>query len=160
MGNWYNGFSPNERDKKFKEYKLRLKNGTISPPTGPCALCGDPDVPVEHHSEDYGQPYIWEPPGLFELCRHCHRHKLHKRFADVALWHAYLTHVRRGGYARDLKDKSIMEEVAQCKRAIQQGKAFCLRPLRPYTKRIGHEWFAQLTMDPASLCDPSTDECS
>jgi len=78
--NWYNGYSTKERDKKFKELKKRIARGETPPATGPCALCGDPDVPVEYHDEDYGEPFIWEAPALLALCRHCHRDKLHKRF--------------------------------------------------------------------------------
>lgn len=155
MGSWYNGYSGHERDKKFKEYKLLVKRGILSPPTGPCALCGDPDVPVECHDEAYGEPFIWEPPALLALCRHCHRSKLHKRFGDVAGWQAFIAHIRRGGYARDLKNKDVKDEVRRCKEAILAGEHFILRNLRHYAGTVGQEWFSRLRLDPESLADPA-----
>lgn len=141
---WYNGYSARERDVEVKELKRRVTRG------GPCALCGDPDVPVEYHDEDYGEPFICEPPTLLALCRNCHRNKLHKRISDNAAWKAFIAHVRRGGYARDLKDKAVKKEVDACKRLIEQGKSFSLTPMRPYTREIGKEWFANLRLDPKS----------
>jgi hypothetical protein len=152
---WYNGYSAKERDLKFKELKRRIVRGELRPATGPCALCGDPEVPVEYHDEDYGEPFIWEVPALSQLCRHCHRDKLHKRFWRHAAWHAFVAHVRRGGYARDLKDREIRKEFDACKRAIEQGRSFVLRSLRPYRCVVGQEWFANLRLDPESLRDPT-----
>lgn len=117
-------------------------------------LCGDPDVPVEYHDEDYGEPFIWEPPALLCLCRHCHRDKLHKRFWRHSVWHAFIAHVRRGGFARDLKDKGIYKELKAYQAAIERGETPTLRPLRPYAREVGNEWFANLRMDPESLSDP------
>jgi hypothetical protein len=125
-GSWYNGYSTKERDKKFKELKKRIARGETSPATGPCALCGDPDVPVEYHDEDYGEPFIWEAPALLALCRHCHRDKLHKRFCRHAAWRAFVAHIRRGGYARDLQDDAIKRELARYKRAHESGEACTL----------------------------------
>lgn len=154
MGNWYNGYCSLERDKKFREYKRLVRRGELSPPSGPCALCNDPGVPVEPHDEDYSEPYVWAPPALLGLCRHCHRSKLHRRFSDVCGWQAFLAHVRRGGYARDLKDKAIREEVNQCKLAIRAGEPFTLRTLRPYPGVPEEEWFANMRLDLQSLTDP------
>ena len=100
-GSWYNGYSAEERDIKFKALKRLIRKGEIPPATGPCMLCNDPDVAVEYHDEDYGEPFIWGPPALLTLCRNCHRDKLHKRFRRHSSWHAFIAHVRRGGYARD-----------------------------------------------------------
>lgn len=154
MDSWYNGYSAQERDKKFRNYKAIAKQGEIPSPTGPCALCNDPEAQVEYHDEDYSEPYIWEPPALLTLCRHCHRNKLHKRFHDVAGWRAFIAHVRRGGYARDLQDKAIKDEVRRCKLAILAGEPFVLRSLRPYAGTVDQEWFANLRLDPQSLNDP------
>lgn len=154
MGSGYNGYSGLERDRKYKEYKRLVRFGELSPPSGPCAICNDPDTPTEFHDEDYSEPYIWEPPALLALCRYCHRTKLHKRFADVAGWQAFLAHVRRGGYARDLRDKEIKQEVRLCKLAIQAGEPFTLPALRPYAGIPGQEWFSNLRLDYESLTDP------
>jgi hypothetical protein len=154
-GKWYNGYSARERDYKFKIMKSRIAKGEIPPASGPCMLCGDPDVAVEYHDEDYGEPFIWGPPAMLSLCRHCHRDKLHKRFWRHAAWQAYLAHVRRGGYARDLKDITINKELMACRAAIERGEKFTMRTLRPYKGIAGEEWFVKLRMDPASLSDPA-----
>jgi len=152
---WYNGYSAKERDVKFKVLKRLVANGELPSATGPCMLCSDPETPVEYHDEDYGEPFIWEPPALLCLCRHCHRDKLHKRFWRRSAWHAYIAHIRRGGYARDLKDPTIKKEIESCRSAIERGESFSLPVLRPYTQKVGQEWFANLRMDPESLSDPS-----
>ena len=151
---WYNGYSAREREAKFKALKRRIAAGDLPSASGPCALCSDPDVPVEYHDEDYSEPYAWDAPALLALCRHCHRDKLHKRFWRPAAWHAYVAHIRRGGYARDLKDPQVKKEFQQCKMAIEQGGEFRMRELRPYRHTPGGEWFATLRMDVESLTDP------
>ena len=152
---WYNGYSSKERDVKFKALKRHVAQGELLAAAGPCALCGDPDVPVEYHDEDYGEPFIWGAPALLSLCRHCHRDKLHKRFWRQSAWGAYVAHIRRSGYARDLKDPAIKKELAQCRAALERGGSFSLLSLRPYNGVIGQEWFANLRMDSASLSDPT-----
>ena len=152
---WYNGYNWKEREAKLRALKRRMASGEQPAAVGPCDLCGDPEVPVEYHDEDYSLPYLWESPALFKLCRNCHRNKLHKRFADPAMWKAYLMHVRRGGYARDLKDRAIKKEFDAARVAIAQGDSIELPSLRPYTRQIGEEWFANITMDPASLTSPA-----
>ena len=152
---WYNGFCWKERDTKFKVMKRKIALGEIPPASasGCCALCGDPEAQLEYHDEDYGEPYLWTEPAVFALCRNCHRDKLHKRFTRPTAWQALIAHVRRGGYARDLKDSAIKAEVEACRLAIENQTPFSLRQLRPYLRAVGDEWFAKLRMDPASLMD-------
>jgi hypothetical protein len=165
---WYNGYSWTERAAKLKELYRKIARKEVAPPTGPCDLCGDPEVKVEHHDEDYSVPYIWSKPALFCLCRNCHRDKLHKRFARPQTWFVFLAHVRRGGYARDLvkpKDlsnspllneyKAITKELKAYKVALESGRPSELRQLRPYLGVVGEEWFARVSMDAASLTGPS-----
>lgn len=146
-GNSYNGYSSKERNDKFREMKRRIADGELAAASGSCALCGDPEVEVEYHDEDYSLPYRWVEPAMYILCRHCHRHKLHRRFARPILWQAYLAHVRRGGYARDLQDPRIKSEFEACYKAIKHGHEFTLRELRQYLQNIGTEWFASLRLD-------------
>lgn len=149
---WYNGYGWAERNAKLRELKRLVALGEIPAACGPCQLCGDPDVPVEYHDEDYSKPYLWGPPALFALCRHCHRTKLHKRFAQPSAWMAFLDHVRRGGYARDLKVPSIKREVVQAQRNYERGeRPSALASLRTYSAAIGTEWFAALTLDPIAV---------
>lgn len=124
-GSWYNGYSPKERDKKFKVLKKFIAKGELPKASGPCALCGDPEVTVEYHDEDYGEPFIWEAPALLCLCRNCHRDKLHKRFWRHNSWFAYIAHIRRGGYARDLKNPASKKEF-QAYRIERLNEASCL----------------------------------
>jgi hypothetical protein len=150
---WYNGYDWNARTRKLKEQKKRMAVGDLPVPTGPCELCGDPDAMVEYHDEDYSRPYLWASPAAFVVCRHCHVHKLHKRFAHRARWQAFLAHVRRGGYASELKDPVVAKELASYQAAVASGRQTALRTLRPYRATAGQEWFAKLTTDPASLTD-------
>jgi hypothetical protein len=155
-GSWYNGYGPPERGAKFAELKRLLRTGEVPPASGPCMLCGDSELPVEYHSEDYAAPYKWTPPAMLCLCRHCHRDKLHKRFFKPDLWAAFVTHVRRGGYASDLKVRACQQEIAQYRAAHSAGRPIpVFRNLRPYRGHPGSEWFATLRMDPESLRDPA-----
>lgn len=155
-GTWYNGYSAQERDYKLKVSKRLIRKGELPPAAGPCMLCNDPDVSVEYHDEDYSEPFIWEPPALLCLCRSCHRNKLHKRFSNPSAWLAFTAHIRRGGYASDLKITAIKKEVAACQTAIEAKEPYTLKTIRPYGKVSGTEWFANLTLDPNSLSDPSS----
>ncbi len=148
---WYNGYDWPERQAKLKQLKGRIARGEQLPASGPCELCGDPDVPVEYHDEDYSQPYLWGSPALFALCRNCHRDKLHKRFLRPSSWQAFLAHVRRGGYARDLKNPAIRTEVVLHQSALERGEQVGLRQLRPYSRTPGEEWFAALSLDPSTV---------
>lgn len=153
--NWYNGYSPEERDAKLKVANEKLASGELPEASGPCMLCNDPDVPVEYHSEDYGQPFVWGPPGVYTLCKSCHRFRIHTRFRHPDVWQAYLAHVRRGGYARDLRDPAIAAEFKAYRLAIKRGEPAELNPLRPYAPTPGAEWFANLRLDKESLTDPA-----
>ncbi len=153
--NYYNGYSPEERRDKFVALKAGIAAGEIPAPAGPCMLCGDPDVPVEYHSEDYSVPYLYTPPAMYSLCKSCHRFRLHARFRNPRAWENYLAHVRRGGYARDLRDPEIQAEYRAYAVARKRGEPGTLRTFRPYTGHIGEEWFAHLRMDTESLTDPA-----
>lgn len=153
--NWYNGFSPQERGAKFKVCNQLIARGELEDASGPCMLCGDPNVKVELHSEDYGEPFLWTPPAVYTLCYSCHRFRIHTRFRFPDAWNAFLAHVRRGGYASDLKDPEIAKEFRDYKNALKRGEEFELKELRPYTAEPGTEWFAHLRMDVESLTDPT-----
>lgn len=153
VASWYNGYSPKERDDKYRVLMNLISKGELPRAQGPCDLCNDPDVAVEYHDEDYGQPYLWTKPALLCLCRHCHRYKLHKRFNNKDNWYVFLAHIRRGGYAKDLKDKEIQKELKSYAKAISNNENFELKKLRLYSPEIGKEWFANIRMDIESLSD-------
>jgi hypothetical protein len=147
MMDWYNGFTPAERAANGKALSKGLKDGSVAKPSGPCTLCGDPNSTLEYHSEDYAKPYRWTQPAAYPVCQSCHRNKLHKRFANPKMWETFVAHVRRGGYASDLANPAIKRELA----AYEAGTNPTLEQLRPYAAKVGNEWWANLTMDPASL---------
>lgn len=159
MANSYNGYSWQERMAKFKEMERRIGDGDLPAPSGPCRLCGDPggadsNVKFEYHDEDYSRPYSWEEPAAYVLCRDCHIYRLHQRFARPTSWLAFLAHVRRGGYARDLRESKIKAEFTGFRVILERDDALPeLRSLRPYSHIHGEEWFSRLSVDPASMTD-------
>lgn len=137
----YNGYTGKERNAKQRAMNLLKKLGTYRALDGPCSLCGDPEARIEPHSEDYSEPYIWEPPAEYPLCRRCHVVHVHQRFSKPDRWERFKGHVRRGGYAREFDDAVV-------KRELQQSST--LRQLRERSLS-GDEWWERLTSDPASL---------
>ena len=150
---WYNGYNWNERYAKFKELKRRIARGESFAAKPPCQLCGDPEPKsVEHHDEDYSKEYIWSAPALYVLCRNCHRTQLHKRFFRPHAWQAFVAHILRGGYARDLSIPAIKKEVKAYELALAQAKE--PSPLQEIPGRVTPRtptWFQSLTLDPAQV---------
>ena len=158
----YNGYSGNERQAKFDEMNRRMARNELAPPNGPCRVCVDPGgsatgVVFEYHDEDYGLEYSWSEPAAFVLCRDCHVYRLHTRFRYPLSWAAFLAHVRRGGYAREVRQPYITRELAAFRQSLNRGLTPTpLRALRPYAAELGTEWFARLSVDPSSLADPKS----
>jgi len=156
---WYNGFSPYQREKNFAVLKASVADRVIPAAEGPCRLCGDEHpildrrtgVGFEYHSEDYSLPLVTTEPALLALCIHCHRAKLHKRFSDPFAWKAFLAHVRRGGFARDLKNAHIAKEVRAAKIVLMRGGTPSLTRLRHHTNAEHFSWFVSLSTDPRRL---------
>jgi hypothetical protein len=161
-GTPYNGYSWRERMAKLEQMKRRIAEGSVSPPQGPCRLCGDPGpagsgVVFEYHDEDYSRPYRWDEPAAYVLCHDCHVFRLHQRFAHPLSWRTFLAHVRRGGYAREMRDPVLSKELDAYKNALRNHEdPPDLAPLRPCGPRAGTEWFARLTMDVARMTDPAS----
>jgi len=155
MGNHYNGYSWDERWENELVMNRFIASGDVPKASGPCTMCGDPDAKVEYHGEDYGLPYIWTEPATYILCQHCHRQRLHRRFDRPFHWLAYLEHVRRGGDGSDLNtDPPDPDQFIAWLEALKSGKPFEPLPAIPgrqYRHKLDQEWFAGLTMNPASL---------
>jgi len=153
-GNPYNGFSWSDRMAKYKEMQRRISAGELAAPRGPCELCSQPALPdgsitFEYHDENYGQEYKWIAPDAYVLCRNCHIYRIHQRFVRCLNWRAFLAHVRRGGYASELKLPAIKAEIASYQRALQAGLIPpSLAILRPYKGIVGREWFTNLSLAP------------
>lgn len=141
----YNGFSGKERAANGTALRRAIQAGTVSVPLGSCSICGDPGAKLEYHSEDYSKPYNWSPPAAYPVCLACHRNKLHKRFGNPDMWEGFKAHVRRGGYASDLKLPEVARELEQYMAARRSGNVVQLRALRPYPHVVGTEWWANLT---------------
>jgi hypothetical protein len=162
VGSFYNGYSWPERMAKYEEMLRRFKTGELGKPQGPCRLCGDPGSPAgevefEYHDEDYSKAYSWAEPAAFVLCRHCHQRKVHMRFAQPIAWKAYLAHVRRGGYARDLQRPDVDSELDNYRRALKSDATTpTLKQLRPYAAIVGEEWFSSLTLDWNAMLMPAS----
>lgn len=153
--NPYNGYTPQEREKKLRRSYQVYPNRTHPLYQGrQCQLCGDPDCKVEPHSEDYSQPYLWENPAEYAVCKTCHS-RLHKRFKSPAAWSAYKAHLRRGGYGSDLKTGSIARDVAQLAKAPATENPHSLSPLPRSKNLTGREWWEILSIDAKSLTDPA-----
>ena len=149
--NPYNGYSGAEREAKLRARHKRRRAGLETQHQPPCAICRDPNLPVEPHAEDYAQPFLWEPPAEYGLCRTCHRSRLHKRFSSPLGWEAYKAHIRRGGYSSDLKQPGVAAEVRAYQRALDAGgPPPMLHALRFRESTLG-AWWEQLTTDPMSL---------
>lgn len=161
MANWYNGYSWPERMAKFRAMQRLLASGDLHAPVGPCRLCGDPghvegSVVFEYHDEDYSLDYRWTEPAAYVLCRACHIYRLHQRFARPQSWLAFIAHVRRGGYARELKEPGIKREVAKYRLALERNDPVpTLDELRPYEHQPAEEWFARLSLELESMTDAS-----
>ena len=114
-------------------------------------LCGDPKARLELHSEDYSEPFLFEPPAGYWLCIACHRNNLHKRFADPLRWQVFLAHIRRGGYASDLRQPAIRSQLAEFTTALREGRHKSLSALRPWMARDC--WWEALSLDASSKMD-------
>lgn len=152
MTKHYNGFTPNERAAKSRAL-AKLRNKGFSPCSGRCCdLCGDPDSPNFPHSEDYAQPYEWEPPYMYALCRACHGW-IHKRFNYPFDWIAFKNHIRRGGYGFEFTSSKTLAERKKFKGVYEQGLPFHWEITRSRNNIISG-WWEHLTLDPNSLTNP------
>jgi hypothetical protein len=153
--NFYNGYTPKERERKLRaSYKI-FPNRTHPYYRGPCQLCGDSGCPVEPHTEDYSEPYLWENPAEYAVCKTCHS-RLHKRFKSRHAWTAYKVHLRRGGYGSDLKTDALRDEVALLTKALEAGNPAVLTQLPRDKALTGSEWWEGLSVDEGTLTDPAS----
>jgi len=151
---YYNGYTPQERNRKLRaSYKI-FPNHSHPYYKGACHMCGDPNSPVEPHSEDYSEPYLWESPAEYAVCKTCHG-RLHKRFKSPHAWEAYKFHLRRGGYGSDLKGPRVAREILNLAKSLESvggGSSFSLSPLSPPRQPSSPDaWWESLSVDPDAL---------
>ncbi|RWM04332.1 MAG: hypothetical protein EOR68_03760 [Mesorhizobium sp.] len=148
----YNGYSWQQRAKIMPAY--RRLTGRNAPFEGePCAMCSDPDRPQgEWHSEDYSEPFSFQPPESYPLCKPCHA-RLHKRFNSVpGEWELFCLHLEAGGYGSEfVKLRSLPDRQALSER-IAAGHKVELPVIR--ARQPGSYWWRSLTLDPESLVAP------
>jgi len=145
---WYNGYSPQEREKKLREHHKLFPNHSHPYYSGLCHMCGDPHSPVAPHSEDYSEPFLWDRPAEYALCQTCHG-RIHKRFNSPFSWAAYKLYLRRGGYGSDLKSPPVARLLSKLAKALEAGGGgFPLESLR--LSPPPDVWWEGLTTDPES----------
>jgi hypothetical protein len=151
---YYNGYSPKEREKKRRaSYKI-YPNHSHPYYKGPCHVCGDPNSPVEPHSEDYSEPYLWERPAEYAVCKTCHS-RLHKRFKNPHAWAAYKIHLRHGGYGSDLKIGIMAKKITELGSAVKAG---LVPPSIQFIRQKSlteTEWWEKLSVEMRTLTDPT-----
>lgn len=151
-GTPYNGYSWKQRNRIIPA--LIRATGRRDPFEGaPCAICGDPNrAPAEWHSEDYSEPFSFQPPQSYPVCKPCHG-RLHKRFnAAPGEWELFCRHLEAGGYGAEfVKLHSVTRRQELCKLLVA-GKSVGLEVIRDRPPR--DEWWRELTMDPESLEAP------
>jgi hypothetical protein len=151
---YYNGYTPKERNRKLRESYKVFPNRSHPYYTGACHMCGDPHSPVEPHSEDYSEPYHWDRPAEYALCKTCHD-RLHKRFKSPHAWEAYKRYLRTGGYGSDLKEPRIAREVLNLAKSLESGSdgSTCsLPPLPPSRQPSSRDaWWESLSIRPEAL---------
>jgi hypothetical protein len=148
----YNGYSWQQRARIIPAY--RKLTGKHAPFEGEaCAMCSDPNRPPgEWHSEDYSEPFSFQPPQSFPLCKPCHT-RLHKRFkAPRGEWQLFCHHLEAGGYGAEfVKLHDLAERRALCEQ-VASGAPIVFARIRP--KGPGPHWWQNLTLDPESLVAP------
>jgi len=152
--NPYNGYTPKERERKLRASYKVFPDHTHPLYQGSCQVCGDPDTPVEPHTEDYSEPFLWANPAEYSVCKRCHG-RLHKRFSTPHAWSAYKMHLRRGGFGADIKAGAVNNQVKSLTAALEVGKPFLLPPLPRNKVSTGTEWWELLSVDPRTLTDPA-----
>ncbi|MBP8232999.1 MAG: hypothetical protein KAY22_11895 [Rhizorhabdus sp.] len=116
-------------------------------------MCGDPDrAPGEWHSEDYSEPFSFQPPESYPLCKPCHG-RLHKRFnAPAGEWELFCLHLESGGYGSEFVKRLTLAERRDLSQHLASGEAVSLARVRPCSP--GPHWWQTLTLDPESLEAP------
>lgn len=116
-------------------------------------MCGDPErKDGEWHSEDYSEPYSFQPPQSYPVCTTCHS-RLHKRFAATPHeWELFCRHLEVGGYGREFVATYTREERQRLCHQLESGQDVSLVVIRP--KEPGPHWWRTLTLDPESLEAP------
>jgi hypothetical protein len=91
---WYNGFSPGEREASGRHLHRMVESGQWPAEVEKCVACGRTDGLLQRHREDYSQPFS-DRDDTIHLCRRCHGW-VHARLKKPAKWDRYRGEVRSG----------------------------------------------------------------
>ncbi|MFZ1744140.1 MAG: hypothetical protein WAT93_14910, partial [Pontixanthobacter sp.] len=149
----YNGYPWKQRAGILRAYHRGDAGPDFTLDGKPCGLCGDPDrAPNEWHSEDYSEPYSFEPPQSYPVCKSCHS-RLHKRFQRPSEeWDLFCRHVEAGGYGREFVILYPTTKRAELCARIADGQLVEIAPIR--SQFAEQTWWRDLTLDPESLEAP------
>ena len=116
-------------------------------------MCGDPERPHRGwHSEDYSEPFNFEPPASYPICEPCHK-KLHHRFdAPAGEWELFCRHLEAGGYGREFVELRSLAERRLLYERIESGTPVELAHVRG--REPGPNWWRDLTLDTESRLAP------
>ena len=145
-GTSFNGYNWRQRSKIIAAFQCAT--GLREPFEGaPCAMCGDPDrASGEWHSEDYSEPFSFQPPESYPVCKACHG-RIHKRFdAEPGEWELFCLHLDAGGYGSEFVKRLTINQRREYSRALASGSSVTLAEIRP--RMPGARWWRSLTLDP------------
>ncbi|MBI3374983.1 MAG: hypothetical protein HY017_24945 [Betaproteobacteria bacterium] len=147
----YNGYPWKIRQAIIAPFNRARLEGGIQFSPRPCDMCGDPECPPDSwHSEDYSQPYLFDPPANYMICRVCHS-RIHKRFHEPPEnWLLYLAHLRGGGYGREFTKLYSLSERRTWAHELSAGRSVPLPMIRKRSP-TGSGWWEHLTLDAESL---------
>jgi hypothetical protein len=116
-------------------------------------MCGDPErASGEWHSEDYSEPFSFQPPQSYPLCKPCHA-RLHKRFnALPGEWELFCLHLEAGGYGSEFVALRSLSERRALSHRVASGQTVEFPTIR--ARPSGPFWWRSLTLDPESLVAP------
>jgi hypothetical protein len=100
LSGWYNGFSPQERDRAARKQRLAFASGEVARRTI-CVACGreESETSIVPHLEDYRRPL-----DFVALCARCH-HWVHARQRDRKGWNGYRK------WVRGARDSTVLDEI-------------------------------------------------
>lgn len=149
----YNGYPWKQRAGILRAYHRGDAGPDFTLDGKPCGLCGDPNrAPNEWHSEDYSEPYSFEPPQSYPVCKSCHS-RLHKRFQrPPEEWELFCRHVEAGGYGREFVALYPTAKRAELCARIAGDQMLEVTPIRSQFADL--QWWRDLTLDPESLEAP------
>jgi len=145
----YNGYDSRWRNRILRAYHRGEAGPDFTLVGKVCALCGDPDrKATEWHSEDYSEPFLFEPPATYPMCSSCHG-RLHKRFDQpVEHWQLFRLHVLGGGYGREFTKLYSKGERDRLAAGLATGEQIALPTIRP--RLSTDDWWLDLSLDPES----------